>query len=140
MLKVREHTCIDILETLARFAGNCSADTRKIIVVCRDARRRAARPEESEIIGFDQHLEESIIPANADAILRWTRDALTDTLVTRSDALKARRDFQRRLVSSITLGNKLHEGSRRNALRYRIVRVGDDWWQRRCAGASRNQK
>ena len=108
MLKVREHACIDILETLARFAGNCSADTRKIIVVCRDARRRTARPEEGEIIGFDQHLEESIIPANADAILRWTRDALTDALVARSDALKPRCDFRRRLVSSIALGNKLH--------------------------------
>jgi hypothetical protein len=89
MLQVREHAGGYVLEFLARLlAGHGGADAGKIIVARGHAAGGAGRPPEGEIIGLDQHLEEGVVPAHADALQRRARNASADALAKQGEVVK----------------------------------------------------
>jgi hypothetical protein len=131
MLQVREHAGGYVLEFLARLAGHGGADAAKIIVARGHAAGGAGRPPEGEIIGLDQHLEEGVVPAHADALQRRARNASAYTPVKRGEVGKAPIDPARRMARSVALLDELQQHSRLDAFGNGIVSAGDDRRQAR---------
>jgi len=138
MLKMSKHARRRVLEALARLAGNRGTDAGKIIVTWCHTGGDAIGTQKRKIVGFNQHLEECIVPTHADALLRRAGHALADALVQRGNIAKSRFDVSRRLQRRIALRDEMHEPGRCDARRHCIVRSGDDRRQRGGARAPRN--
>src|SRR5262245_60411137 len=123
---MRQYACGDVVEAFSRPARNRSAHTREIIVGWLNACRCAIRSKKREIVGFDQHLKESIVPADSDALLRRPGHALAERAIKRCDTFEARFNFSRRLLSRVALRHELHQSVRLNAAGDYVIRGGDD--------------
>ena len=130
VLQMREHAGLHVVEVLARTAGNGGAEAGEIIVARRHAGGRAVGAAEGQVVGLDQHLEEGIVPAHADAFRRRARNAGADPLVERGDVSKARLDRARRRARGIGRRHEIHQRAGRDAFRHCIVGACDDRRQR----------
>src|SRR5262245_62547438 len=100
---MRQLACGDVVEAFSRPARNGSTHTREIIVGWLNACRRAIRSKKREIVRFDQHLKESIVPADTDALLRRPGHALAERSIKRRDTFERRFNFAWRLRSRVAL-------------------------------------
>jgi hypothetical protein len=79
MLQVREDTLTYRTKALPWLAGDGCTDPREIIVFSPYA------ASEQQIVGFNQHLEEGVIPSNSNALTNPNLNAFPDELIQRRD-------------------------------------------------------
>jgi hypothetical protein len=119
---MRQYACGYVVEAFSRPARDGSAHTSEIIVGWQHACRRAIWSKKREIVRFDQHLKESIVPTDSDALLRRPGHALVERSIKRCDTFETRFNFARRLLSRVALRYELHQSVRSNAAGDRVIR------------------
>src|SRR5215510_16599720 len=117
---MRQYACGHVGETFPRLAGNGSSHTGEIIVGWQHARRRAIWSKKREIVRFDQHLKESIVPADSDALLRWPCHAFAKRSIKRCDIFETLFNLARRLLLRVAHRYELHQSVRLNAAGDRV--------------------
>ena len=115
MLDLREYAGFYVGKAVARHAAASCADTGKVVLVLVDVASPPVATAILQVIGFNHHLKERVIPANAPSI--------APLLVPLGDISVLWIEI------GIAVFEERHQPFRRNACGHTIAVTGPDWWR-----------
>ena len=125
MLDLREDAGFYVWKAVARHAAASCADASKVVLVLVDVASPPVATAVLQVIGFNHHLKERVIPADAPGIAPLFVP-LGDIAI-----------FW--IEIAIAVFEERHQPFRRNACGHTIAVTGPDWW-RGVHGGRREQK